>query len=159
MNDLSRLVTAFLIYMVSVYIALMAMPSILLGTPSSYIRPFQLMVFSNIAILMLYTIVYLALGGKMLSYIIRISLASLAITYYLDIAYRVSQGVRIHIYPLLTAISDPAGSSISIDLGQISIIALALIHIKNKINRRSHKEAHSNIDNPASSDQAAPRGT
>lgn len=143
MNSLSRIITAFLIYMVSIYITITIIPSLLLGTPSQYIRPFQLVVFSNILILVIYIVAYLALGGKMLSYIVQISLASLAITYYLDIFYRINQGVRIDIHPLFTTISDPTGSSTSIDLGQISIIALALIYIKNRIYGRKYREVES----------------
>lgn len=137
MNSLSRIIVAFSIYIISMYIAIMIIPPVFLGINSQYIRPFQLIVFSNIFTLIIYIIAYLALGGRLLSYIIQISLASLAITYYLDTAYRASQGVRIHIYPFFTAISDPVGSSISIDLGQISILALALIHIKNRFNRKN----------------------
>ncbi len=143
MNSLFRIITAFLIYMVSIYMAITIIPLLLLGTPSQYIRPFQLVVFSNTLILIIYIVAYLALGGRMLSYILQISLASLAITYYLDTLYRINQGVRIDIYPLFNTITDPTGSSISIDLGQISIIALALIYIKNKIRERRLRKVES----------------
>lgn len=143
MNSVSRIVTAFLIYMISIYIAITIIPLLLLGTPSQYIRPFQLVVFSNILILIVYVVTYLALGGRLLSYILQISLASLAVTYYLDVFYRINQGVRIYIHPFFNTIVDPTGSSISIDLGQLSILALALIHIKNKIYERRLRKVES----------------
>lgn len=143
MNNLSRIIIAFLIYMTSMYMAIVIIPSALSSTPTLYIRPYQLMVFSNIAILILFSIAYLALGSELLSYTIQIALASLAITYYLDIAYRISQGTEIIIYPLFTLIKDSQGSSLSIDLAQISIIALALIHLKDKIRGKSLDQSSS----------------
>jgi hypothetical protein len=139
LNSLSRIIIAFLIYMISMYMAIMIIPPALGSSPALYIRPYQLMVFSNIAILILFTIAYLALGSKLLNYTIQIALASLAITYYLDIAYRISQGIEIIIYPLFTLIKDSQGSSLSIDLAQISIIALVLINIRDKIRRIRRK--------------------
>lgn len=156
MNSLSRIIAAFSIYIVSMYIAIIIIPSALLGSALLYMRPFQLVASSNIVILILFVIAYLALGSKILSYTTQISLASLAITYYLDIAYRINQGVRISIYPLFTLISDSQGSSLSIDLAQISLLALLLINLRNKIRRKSpgtSGDVHSASPGPAETEQ------
>jgi len=142
MNSYARLAAAFIIYMVSMVISLVAIPSILSqGYVVAYFRPYQLMAFADILVILGFLIAYLIAGAKTLLYVAVLALAALIPINYLDIYTRISQGVRITILPLLIRIDGPSGPSLSIDLGQVSALVLVAMLLRGAVKRGSPSEA------------------
>lgn len=132
MNSYARIIISFLIYMVSMFLLLIAIPTLFShNNITVYIRPYQLMAFSDFMVLLIFLIVYLIASARIAYYVIQIAIAMMIPINYLDIASRISQGVSISIMPLLIRIEGPSGSSISPDLGQIALIVLIAMNIKN----------------------------
>jgi hypothetical protein len=97
----------------------------------AYIRPYQLMAFANILIILTFIIIYLLTSMKTMLYATELALAALIPINYLDIYTRISQGVNITLLPLFTRINGPSGPSLALDLGQVAAIALAILLIRN----------------------------
>jgi hypothetical protein len=76
--------------------------------------------------------------------VVELALAALIPINYLDIYTRTLQGVHIAVLPFFIKIEGLSGSSLALDLGQISILALAILYMKNIIGRKS---GESNIQN------------
>lgn len=132
MNSYARIIISFLIYIVSMFILLFAIPTIFShNNIVVYIRPYQLMAFSDFMVLLIFLVVYLLSSARIMYYVIQIAIAMMIPINYLDIASRISQGVSISIMPLIIRIEGPSGSSISPDLGQIALIILIAMNIKN----------------------------
>jgi hypothetical protein len=110
----------------------------------AYIRPYQLMAFADILIILSFLLIYLITNAKTPLYVVELALAALIPINYLDIYTRTLQGVHIAVLPLFIKIEGLSGSSLALDLGQISILALAILYIKNIIGRKS---GESNIQN------------
>ena len=89
------------------------------------------MAFSDFMVLLIFLVVYLIASARIAYYVIQIAIAMMIPINYLDIASRISQGVSISIMPLLIRIEGPSGSSISPDLGQIALVILIAMNIKN----------------------------
>jgi len=134
MNIYTKLVTAFIIYMISMVVSLIAIPSILSqGYVVGYVRPYQLMAFADIVVILGFLIAYLISGVKTLLYVALLALSALIPISYLDVYTRMAQGVRISILPLFIRIEGPSGPSLSIDLAQVAMLALAIILVRNSI--------------------------
>jgi len=132
LSSYARIVVSFLIYIVSMFILLIAIPTLFSHNYIAvYIRPYQLMAFSDFMVLLIFLVVYLIASARIAYYVIQIAIAMMIPINYLDIASRISQGVSISIMPLLIRIEGPSGSSISPDLGQIALVILIAMNIKN----------------------------
>jgi hypothetical protein len=103
----------------------------------AYIRPYQLMAFADILIILSFLLIYLITNAKTPLYVAELALAALIPINYLDIYTRTLQGVHIAVLPFFIKIEGLSGSSLALDLGQISILALAILYIKNIIGRKS----------------------
>jgi hypothetical protein len=103
----------------------------------AYIRPYQLMAFADILIILSFLLIYLITNAKTPLYVVELALAALIPINYLDIYTRTLQGVHIAVLPFFIKIEGLSGSSLALDLGQISILALAILYIKNIIGRKS----------------------
>jgi predicted neutral ceramidase superfamily lipid hydrolase len=110
----------------------------------AYIRPYQLMAFADILIILSFLLIYLITNAKTPLYVVELALAALIPINYLDIYTRTLQGVHIAVLPFFIKIEGLSGSSLALDLGQISILALAILYMKNIIGRKS---GESNIQN------------
>jgi hypothetical protein len=103
----------------------------------AYIRPYQLMAFADILIILSFLLIYLITNAKTPLYVVELALAALIPINYLDIYTRTLQGVHIAVLPFFIKIEGLSGSSLALDLGQISILALAILYVKNIIGRKS----------------------
>ncbi|MFZ8823146.1 MAG: hypothetical protein ACO2O0_03210 [Desulfurococcales archaeon] len=145
MNSIARIILAFLLYMISMVVSLITLPAIFTQSHVlAYIRPYQLMAFADILIILSFLLIYLITNAKTPLYVVELALAALIPINYLDIYTRTLQGVHIAVLPLFIKIEGLSGSSLALDLGQISILALAILYIKNIIGRKS---GESNIQN------------
>jgi hypothetical protein len=132
MPSLARIFIAFILYMATMIIFLTALPAIFTQSyVLAYIRPYQLMAFANILIILTFIIIYLLTSMKTMLYATELALAALIPINYLDIYTRISQGVNITLLPLFTRINGPSGPSLALDLGQVAAIALAILLIRN----------------------------
>lgn len=149
MNSIARIIVAFLLYIVSMIISLIALPSIFTQSyVLAYIRPYQLMAFADLLIALSFLLIYLITNAKTPLYVTELALAALIPINYLDIYTRMLQGVHIAVLPLFIRIEGSSGSSLSLDLGQISIIVLAILYIKNIIGRKPRDSGVQNTLNP-----------
>ena len=145
MNSIARIILAFLLYIISMVVSLITLPAIFTQSyVLAYIRPYQLMAFADILIILSFLLIYLITNAKTPLYVVELALAALIPINYLDIYTRTLQGVHIAVLPLFIKIEGLSGSSLALDLGQISILALAILYIKNIIGRKS---GESNIQN------------
>lgn len=145
MNSIARIILAFLLYIISMVVSLITLPAIFTQSyVLAYIRPYQLMAFANILITLSFLLIYLITNAKTPLYVAELALAALIPINYLDIYTRTLQGVHIAVLPFFIKIEGLSGSSLALDLGQISILALAILYIKNIIGRKS---GESNIQN------------
>ena len=145
MNSIARIILAFLLYIISMVVSLITLPAIFTQSHVlAYIRPYQLMAFADILIILSFLLIYLITNAKTPLYVVELALAALIPINYLDIYTRTLQGVHIAVLPLFIKIEGLSGSSLALDLGQISILALAILYIKNIIGRKS---GESNIQN------------
>lgn len=145
MNSIARIILAFLLYIISMVVSLITLPAIFTQSyVLAYIRPYQLMAFADILIILSFLLIYLITNAKTPLYVAELALAALIPINYLDIYTRTLQGVHIAVLPLFIKIEGLSGSSLALDLGQISILALAILYIKNIIGRKS---GESNIQN------------
>ncbi|MDT7889740.1 MAG: hypothetical protein RQ885_12325 [Desulfurococcales archaeon] len=132
MPSLARIFIAFILYIATMIIFLTALPAIFTQSyVLAYIRPYQLMAFANILIILTFIIIYLLTSMKTMLYATELALAALIPINYLDIYTRISQGVNITLLPLFTRINGPSGPSLALDLGQVAAIALAILLIRN----------------------------
>jgi len=138
MNSIARIILAFLLYIISMVVSLITLPAIFTQSyVLAYIRPYQLMAFANILITLSFLLIYLITNAKTPLYVAELALAALIPINYLDIYTRTLQGVHIAVLPFFIKIEGLSGSSLALDLGQISILALAILYIKNIIGRKS----------------------
>ena len=138
MNSIARIILAFLLYIISMVVSLITLPAIFTQSHVlAYIRPYQLMAFADILIILSFLLIYLITNAKTPLYVVELALAALIPINYLDIYTRTLQGVHIAVLPLFIKIEGLSGSSLALDLGQISILALAILYIKNIIGRKS----------------------
>jgi hypothetical protein len=145
MNSIARIILAFLLYVISMVVSLITLPAIFTQSHVlAYIRPYQLMAFADILIILSFLLIYLITNAKTPLYVVELALAALIPINYLDIYTRTLQGVHIAVLPFFIKIEGLSGSSLALDLGQISILALAILYIKNIIGRKS---GESNIQN------------
>jgi hypothetical protein len=145
MNSIARIILAFLLYIISMVVSLITLPAIFTQSyVLAYIRPYQLMAFADILIILSFLLIYLITNAKTPLYVVKLALAALIPINYLDIYTRTLQGVHIAVLPFFIKIEGLSGSSLALDLGQISILALAILYIKNIIGRKS---GESNIQN------------
>lgn len=145
MNSIARIILAFLLYIISMVVSLITLPAIFTQSHVlAYIRPYQLMAFADILIILSFLLIYLITNAKTPLYVAELALAALIPINYLDIYTRTLQGVHIAVLPFFIKIEGLSGSSLALDLGQISILALAILYIKNIIGRKS---GESNIQN------------
>jgi hypothetical protein len=145
MNSIARIILAFLLYIISMVVSLITLPAIFTQSyVLAYIRPYQLMAFADILIILSFLLIYLITNAKTPLYVVELALAALIPINYLDIYTRTLQGVHIAVLPFFIKIEGLSGSSLALDLGQISILALAILYIKNIIGRKS---GESNIQN------------
>jgi hypothetical protein len=145
MNSIARIILAFLLYIISMVVSLITLPAIFTQSHVlAYIRPYQLMAFADILIILSFLLIYLITNAKTPLYVVELALAALIPINYLDIYTRTLQGVHIAVLPFFIKIEGLSGSSLALDLGQISILALAILYIKNIIGRKS---GESNIQN------------
>lgn len=145
MNSIARIILAFLLYIISMVVSLITLPAIFTQSyVLAYIRPYQLMAFADILIILSFLLIYLITNAKTPLYVVELALAALIPINYLDIYTRTLQGVHIAVLPFFIKIEGLSGSSLALDLGQISILALAILYMKNIIGRKS---GESNIQN------------
>lgn len=145
MNSIARIILAFLLYIISMVVSLITLPAIFTQSHVlAYIRPYQLMAFADILIILSFLLIYLITNAKTPLYVVELALAALIPINYLDIYTRTLQGVHIAVLPFFIKIEGLSGSSLALDLGQISILALAILYVKNIIGRKS---GESNIQN------------
>lgn len=138
MNSIARIILAFLLYIISMVVSLITLPAIFTQSyVLAYIRPYQLMAFADILIILSFLLIYLITNAKTPLYVAELALAALIPINYLDIYTRTLQGVHIAVLPFFIKIEGLSGSSLALDLGQISILALAILYIKNIIGRKS----------------------
>lgn len=138
MNSIARIILAFLLYIISMVVSLITLPAIFTQSyVLAYIRPYQLMAFADILIILSFLLIYLITNAKTPLYVVKLALAALIPINYLDIYTRTLQGVHIAVLPFFIKIEGLSGSSLALDLGQISILALAILYIKNIIVRKS----------------------
>ncbi|MDT7895520.1 MAG: hypothetical protein RQ855_04890 [Desulfurococcales archaeon] len=138
MNSIARIILAFLLYIISMVVSLITLPAIFTQSyVLAYIRPYQLMAFADILIILSFLLIYLITNAKTPLYVVELALAALIPINYLDIYTRTLQGVHIAVLPFFIKIEGLSGSSLALDLGQISILALAILYIKNIIGRKS----------------------
>lgn len=138
MNSIARIILAFLLYIISMVVSLITLPAIFTQSHVlAYIRPYQLMAFADILIILSFLLIYLITNAKTPLYVVELALAALIPINYLDIYTRTLQGVHIAVLPFFIKIEGLSGSSLALDLGQISILALAILYIKNIIGRKS----------------------
>jgi len=138
MNSIARIILAFLLYIISMVVSLITLPAMFTQSHVlAYIRPYQLMAFADILIILSFLLIYLITNAKTPLYVVELALAALIPINYLDIYTRTLQGVHIAVLPFFIKIEGLSGSSLALDLGQISILALAILYIKNIIGRKS----------------------
>jgi hypothetical protein len=138
MNSIARIILAFLLYIISMVVSLITLPAIFTQSyVLAYIRPYQLMAFADILIILSFLLIYLITNAKTPLYVVELALAALIPINYLDIYTRTLQGVHIAVLPFFIKIEGLSGSSLALDLGQISILALAILYVKNIIGRKS----------------------
>ncbi|MEM4970658.1 MAG: hypothetical protein QXE01_05340 [Sulfolobales archaeon] len=149
MNSIARIILAFLLYMISMIISLIALPSIFTQSYIlAYIRPYQLMAFADLLIALSFLLIYLITNARTPLYVTELALAALIPINYLDIYTRMVQGVHIALLPLFIRIEGPSGSSLALDLGQISILVLAILYIRNAMGRKPRDSSVQNTLNP-----------
>lgn len=101
-----------------------------LSSPLQGLRGLDILGFSNILIILLTASAYLVVEREIVFHLLEFSLAGMIVINYLDLYSRILAGVDLQLFPLLVVIRGPSGSSASLDLGQVSAIALIAVNLR-----------------------------
>jgi len=92
MNSIAKIILAFLLYIISMVVSLITLPAIFTQSHVlAYIRPYQLMAFADILIILSFLLIYLITNAKTPLYVVELALAALIPINYLDIYTRTLQ--------------------------------------------------------------------